>query len=307
MQNEIQILVGVPGSGKSTYANKLVQSDPKYIKISRDDIRHSLKNSYALDEDVENLVSSVQDAMIKAALSKGFNIVLDNTHCKAKYINELILKYGKQARMFLKIIGAELSIKEIKAQNLNRDKAVSEEVIDRMYTGFKHVVQHKKEIQQLINAAASEFVSVSAFKQNDQLPRAIVVDIDGTVAHHNDLRSPFEWHKVGQDTPDEPVLNIVRTLSNAYTIIFLSGRDESCRKETEDWLHSHYSLSAPIILHMRPKGSFEKDNIVKKKLFIDNVAPTYYVEAVLDDRKQVVDMWRNELGLKCLQVQEGNF
>ena len=33
----------------------------------------------------------------------------------------------------------------------------------------------------------------------------------------------------------------------------------------------------------------------------------YDVAGVLDDRDQVVKMWRNELGLTCLQVAEGNF
>ena len=28
---------------------------------------------------------------------------------------------------------------------------------------------------------------------------------------------------------------------------------------------------------------------------------------VFDDRNQVVDMWRNGLGLQCFQVADGNF
>jgi len=37
------------------------------------------------------------------------------------------------------------------------------------------------------------------------------------------------------------------------------------------------------------------------------VPGTYDVLLVLDDRNQVVDMWRKELGLTCFQVDYGDF
>lgn len=42
------------------------------------------------------------------------------------------------------------------------------------------------------------------------------------------------------------------------------------------------------------------------ELFDRHARDEYRVLVVLDDRKQVVDMWRS-LGLTCLQVAEGNF
>lgn len=33
MSNEIQLLIGVPGSGKSTYSNELLRRDKSYIKV----------------------------------------------------------------------------------------------------------------------------------------------------------------------------------------------------------------------------------------------------------------------------------
>jgi hypothetical protein len=41
-------------------------------------------------------------------------------------------------------------------------------------------------------------------------------------------------------------------------------------------------------------------------LFEENMRGKYYIEYVLDDRNQVVDMWRS-IGLICLQVAEGDF
>ena len=40
-------------------------------------------------------------------------------------------------------------------------------------------------------------------------------------------------------------------------------------------------------------------------IYQDN-QPKYFVEFVLDDRNQVVDLWRKDLNLPCLQVNYGN-
>lgn len=45
----------------------------------------------------------------------------------------------------------------------------------------------------------------------------------------------------------------------------------------------------------------------KKELFEAHIARKFYIEFVLDDRDQVVDLWRNELGLTCFQVNYGDF
>jgi hypothetical protein len=58
---------------------------------------------------------------------------------------------------------------------------------------------------------------------------------------------------------------------------------------------------------MRGHRDQRKDSIIKRELFDGHVRGRFYVEAVIDDRNQVVDMWRRELGLTCLQVDYGDF
>jgi len=58
---------------------------------------------------------------------------------------------------------------------------------------------------------------------------------------------------------------------------------------------------------MRPEGNNEKDSIIKKRLYDQHIMGKYDIEFVLDDRDQVVEMWRNQIGLTCLQVAYGNF
>lgn len=59
-------------------------------------------------------------------------------------------------------------------------------------------------------------------------------------------------------------------------------------------------------LLMRNKDDNRKDSIIKKELFDKHIRGRYDVMFVLDDRNQVVEMWRS-LGLKCLQVENGDF
>lgn len=139
-------------------------------------------------------------------------------------------------------------------------------------------------------------------------PEAVLVDIDGTIAHMGKgqpgRRGPYEWHRVGEDDPCRPILNLVRLLAAKYRIVFVSGRDEICREQTEAWLDEHHSYLAPLF--MRPHKDNRPDNDIKLEIYQQHIEPHYDVVYVLDDRDQVVRMWRS-LGLTVLQVADGNF
>lgn len=138
-----------------------------------------------------------------------------------------------------------------------------------------------------------------------ELEKCIIVDIDGTLALRND-RSPYQWDKVGEDAVNEPVVYLVKILSflKDSKIILFSGRDSICRNQTEKWLKDNEIFYDS--LHMRPQDNCEKDSVIKKRMFEQIILGKYDVRFVLDDRNQVVEMWR-ELGLTCFQVADGNF
>lgn len=131
-------------------------------------------------------------------------------------------------------------------------------------------------------------------------PTAIMVDIDGTLAHMKN-RSPYDYSKVMSDTLDDVVADITRKYK---IVVVMSGRPESCREDTENWLRKHAIRFDKLF--MRTTGDNRKDSIVKLELYKQYVEPNYNIFFVLDDRNQVVEMWR-EQGLKCLQVADGNF
>ena len=99
---------------------------------------------------------------------------------------------------------------------------------------------------------------------------------------------------------------MVRALHAAgYRIVFCSGRTDGSRASTAAWLAEHVGVPYEA-LHMRAAGDQRKDSIVKAEIFEKHIRHAYRVVGVLDDRMQVVRMWR-ALGLTVLQVAEGDF
>jgi hypothetical protein len=138
------------------------------------------------------------------------------------------------------------------------------------------------------------------------LPNAIICDIDGTLAHMTN-RGPYDTSKYMYDTKDDFVHSLFATLCDEYraTRIIVSGRSEDFRAVTEQWLE-HHGITYKH-LYMRPSGDRQNDRIIKRELYEKYIQPHYTVVCCIDDRNRVVDMWRNELNLRCLQVADGDF
>lgn len=144
------------------------------------------------------------------------------------------------------------------------------------------------------------------YTRPEGMPWAILVDVDGTLAHNDGHRSVYDYSKVYDDKVKEDIAEIVRTYAAGgyHRIIIMSGREDSCEDETARWLTDNDIPWNEI--HMRKTGDHRKDSIVKLELFDKFVRNNYRVEFVLDDRDQVVEAWRS-IGLTCLQVAPGAF
>ena len=57
---------------------------------------------------------------------------------------------------------------------------------------------------------------------------------------------------------------------------------------------------------MRQRDDFRPDNIVKEMILDFEILTRYTPYFMIDDRKQVVDMWRKR-GYTCLACAEGDF
>ena len=142
----------------------------------------------------------------------------------------------------------------------------------------------------------------------------IIVDIDGTLAdltHRLDYikTEPKNWGAffagVGGDTVIEPIAMVVDDLRlQGNTIILCSGRSDDTLEDTEQWLADN-NINYDMLL-MRKAGDHRQDSLVKKDMLDYIRSCDLNPELAIDDRTQVVRMWRKE-GLLCMQVAEGNF
>ncbi len=138
--------------------------------------------------------------------------------------------------------------------------------------------------------------------------QTVIVDLDGTISQKGE-RGWYEYSKVSGDIPVERIIRLVRMLHlNGMNIIFCTGREETCMKQSVEWIRRHVFMNdvEPVEIYMRPTKDNRPDFVVKKEIYRNLIEPKHNVWFVLDDRNSVVKMWR-EIGLTCLQVEEGNY
>jgi predicted kinase len=291
---------GIPASGKTTAAMKHVHDNPGTVRINRDDLRFSMYGKF-WDVD-EHAVTHMQEALINQAMRKRYDIVSDNTNLRAANVKQqmaLAEKWGYN----VEFRDFPVTLSDAITRDRGRDKAVGEKVIRQFYDRF---MQRGKFPPHPTAPEPPQFgLYVPDLSLN--LPEAIIVDIDGTLAHMNG-RGPYEDHLVHTDIVDEVVRDHVTgwlVLHPEGKVIIMSGRDEArSRVPTLRWLRKH---EIPFhLLLMRTAGDTRNDAIVKAELFERYVEPDYNIKYVLDDRNKVVEMWRAK-GIKCLQVADGDF
>ncbi len=311
----LYIFRGLPASGKSTLAQEKVNSSHgSIVRIERDMLRDQLFNNryYSVpaewnmtDEefkkyfsDREDTITQVQQAMVVTALKSGKSVIVSDTNLPAKVVKTWV-KVAQTNNVSYEIVNFDnVDVDECVRRDKGRVLSVGEKVIRDMYA--KHFVKGKLRNVEISDSSA---LIIEPYANPSNLPSAIIVDIDGTLAKMSN-RSPYDWHRVGEDEPVQAVIDAVRASAPSSEIIVMSGRDGSCRSITENWLVQN--LGVAFYLHMRAEGDMRKDDLVKYELFNKNVRDKFHVKYVLDDRDQVVAMWR-KLGLACFQVNYGNF
>jgi predicted kinase len=290
---KIIILRGLPASGKSTYAKNLLSENPgMYKRLNRDEMRLMFDNNHHTDAN-EKFIAKVRDLMMLEALKAGKHVIIDDTNLSERSverIRQIVRKHCIDTADEVQVEVKEIttSLEECLIRDEQREKKVGRNVIMRMYK--QHVLGNER--------------GPHYKPQDTNLPKAILCDLDGTLAIING-RSPFDT-ACETDLLNEPVANLLAMhRKNKHKIIFMSGREEAARASTQTWLAKHNIEYDGLC--MRATGDARKDAIVKKELFEVHILNQYHIEMVYDDRDQVVDLWRLELGLPCLQVNYGDF
>jgi len=290
---------GLPASGKTTFARKL---QPRVVRVNRDDLRLMLHGRRLFTERAEDQVTHLQRMSVEALLARGADVIVDDTNLRGSTVREWAVLAARFRATFEVHDLTEVPLDECLRRDAGRPDGVrvGERAIRRMHDRYLA----GRNLPLPVPYVDPDDPGV-LYDPDPELPPAVLVDIDGTVALIGD-RSPYDWLKVGFDSPNPAVIGAVRAMHAAgNAVVFCSGRDEEARAETGAWLDLFVGVPYEG-LFLRPAGDNRQDALVKREMFESEIRDRWRVVGVFDDRRQVVRMWR-ELGLTVFQVAEGDF
>ncbi|WP_118949668.1 phosphatase domain-containing protein [Taibaiella helva] len=299
---QLLILVGAPGSGKSTFARYHLRTHTNWMRLSRDDFRQMHFTYSFLQDQEERKITRMIDAAIASLLAERTNVILDATHTQKKYLDEYIDKFNTVADIHFKVFEAPEAVLYQRCEDRYREtgKRIPRQAIQK----------HMANLEALKKVFSFDPVLKRSrenhYRDQDQsLPKALICDLDGTLALLNG-RDPYNAASCEDDLLNLPVANLlVQYRQLGYRILLVSGREAVYKVPTMRFLERHGIPFDELL--MRRENDSRKDALIKKELFNRSIAGRYFVEFVLDDRNQVVDMWREELNLPCFQVFYGDF
>lgn len=274
------ILIGISGAGKSTYVTEKINENSNLRVVSKDNIRKSLIKNYDSNKnlwdqysfkDNEHSINSLFDIQLREAAKNKQNIIIDNTNLsksKNERLERLLKNYGYVEIDYINFNLTD-NINFYLENNQNRINTIPMRAINDQY----------------LLAAQSGYLELSS-------SNIALVDIDGTVAIKCD-RSPFEYNKADNDTPNQYVIDTINALYETKRIDyiqFLSGRESYSYELTRNWLIKHGFDMTKHRLLMRRTSDHRRDSVIKNEIY-ESCLKQNNIKYLFDDRNQVIDMW----------------
>jgi predicted kinase len=313
----ILLLVGIPGSGKSTFAKEHVREHPDSKRVNKDELRFMIHDEdfSTFDRRKEDFVVACRDHVIRQALKDGYNVLVDDTNIEVKHYTRVL----KIAETFAQDRGIAVTV-QVKVFDTPLDEClrrnalrvgkmrIPDEVIRKMFGRLRG--------SPLLKTKGVTFGAAPTRRlYTPGLPECIVTDMDGTASLLGG-RNPYDARGCINDPPNVPVIGLLRDLMDRYAIIVVSGREDKDQAETEEWLRSQgvrfydpsrdTKLVGIVAVHLRKTGDQRKDAIIKREIYEAHILPYYNIKFVLDDRNQVVEAIRG-MGIPVFQVAPGDF
>lgn len=300
--SKLIVLRGLPGSGKTTWARQWVAEDPdNRVRVNRDDLRMMFYGKKVdLSQKQETQISRAERALVREYLNRGLSVVLDAMNLHERGLKDWDRIHPFELREFDTPTG------EILHRNTTRPTGdrLPEDALRRLIGKW---YSRSGDLKKAAFRSDADFAFVPYDRDavGDQVHGTVICDLDGTLALHTSGRSPYDYSRVYEDSVNEAVFDLIRLFSfDGDHIVFVSGREDSCREDTIRWLEDHCGLEDPE-LYMRKTGDKRDDTLVKYEIF-DQHLRDRWIDFALDDRTRIVQMWR-KINVPCFQVNEGDF
>lgn len=294
--SKLIILQGPPCSGKSTWSAEYKhQEDPEAVIVNRDDIRYELGNGkYTMKREDE--VTEIEYYRVINGLKDGKTVILDATNLNQTYLKkwlELPIEYTYEFKEFY-VPYAE-AMKRSKARKAAGGLYISRDIMTKFYKKY-----YPKEFRE-------ELTDKRVIREPEvRLPSIVICDLDATLALHQG-REPFEWDLLKTDKMDPRLRLLLNNFMGLYKVIFVTGRPESARLATTEWLQDpENKLHDNWVLYMRKNNDFSHGDDYKEKVYREKIEGKYNVLCVFEDSNKCVTRWR-ELGLLTCQVENSDY
>lgn len=141
----LTILIGPPCSGKSTYVKNHMR--PNTVRVNQDDIRKMIKGrKYKFSNFMENNVKNINIQTTHILLNSGCNVILDNTHCNPRSLQQIQKEFEDKADIVYLIF--EIPLWKLKIRNIFRCIKkriwIPVHVIENMYSKIDSVKLYLK-------------------------------------------------------------------------------------------------------------------------------------------------------------------
>ena len=127
------VMVGAPGSGKTTYAKELADSKNAVI-ISGDDVRAELYGSWEIQGSWGEIWERIDELVSESC---GMPVILDGTHARKDYRAEavaLLRSYGYER---VEAVVMETSLATCLARNFQRERNVPDYIVKQMHSDLQ--------------------------------------------------------------------------------------------------------------------------------------------------------------------------
>jgi predicted kinase len=129
--------MGLPGSGKTTWAKQYQEDHPNVIRVNKDTLREMLHNGEYTEQD--HLVILVRDYIIGCAIIYGSDVIIDDTNFNKKH-HDSIERIAENHGITTEIKDfTNVPLEECIKRDAKRDKPVGEDVIRKMYDQYLNV------------------------------------------------------------------------------------------------------------------------------------------------------------------------
>ena len=293
---KIFVLRGLPASGKSTLARKIVDTNPTHTaRFNWDDIRNMMGPYWIPEREDTKVLYALRDAFINNMMANQWDIVIDNMNLNPKeleHYNKIVSEYNNNHtnKYEIEVTTLFTPVEECIRRDALRSNPIGESVIRSIWQRYRNFLctEENKEI-------------VSKLKPTTDLPKAVIFDADNTLCFNTSGR-PYYGTAQGllDDVPNVNAIIAAQVYhSGGIKVLLVTGREgtDEIKEATQKWMENN---QVPIDeYYFRPINNRESGDKLKAQI-ISGISNKYNIIGIYEDSSKIVKSLR-EMGYSVFQ------